>query len=672
MMKPAAFVLCAVMVAVATGLAPRPVLAQAAPAFTMPPVEDFTRRPKMGSLQYSADGTRFAVREEFRGRMNLVVGQVAGGALTRVTGYEREGDVGGFAWVGNDWLVFFLTDLKRGLAEQRGGGLFAVKADGSNSRRLAPTVDDCIALNQLCRYTALWSRVPGSDRELIVESNERSAKSPDLYRLDLESGRRTLLTSENPGQVRHWVLDREMQPRAAVSHDGKTLTNTFWLRDSGSAPWRRVMSSLEFEPGVTPLAFGPDGTLYVSSNRKSDTAAIYKWDLAKAEEGERIAFHPLVDLTLQPPSDGAIGGPVSPLIFDPQTRELIGIAVDADKPETYWLRAEEAQLQASIDRALPGADNSIRKLGDGRFAIRSRSDRDPGSYFIFDPVRRALQEVGRPYAWIDPTRMARVEVVRYKARDGMEIPGYLTLPAGKEAKNLPLVAWIHGGPWARDDWGWEADAQFLASRGYAVFQPNFRGSTGFGLKHLTSSFKKLGQEMQNDVTDGILNLVERGVVDRNRICIGGGSYGGYATMMGLVREPGLFKCGINVVGVTDLNWWLDLGYTDFNRWDADAATAWLTRTIGDPRADAEMMRANSPRLQAERIKAPVLFVHGGGDVRVPIKHAEGMRDAMKARDLPFEWVVYPEEGHGFIKESNRTDFYRRMEAFLARHLGPGR
>jgi dipeptidyl aminopeptidase/acylaminoacyl peptidase len=291
---------------------------------------------------------------------------------------------------------------------------------------------------------------------------------------------------------------------------------------------------------------------------------------------------------------------------------------------------------------------------------------------VLDLDKRQLLELGRPRAWIKPTSMGRTEVLRYKARDGLEIPGYLTLPAGREPKNLPLVAWIHGGPWARDGWGWSPEVQFLASRGYAVFQPNYRGSTGFGLKHLTSSFKKLGQDMQNDVTDGIEHLVKQGTVDRNRVCIGGGSYGGYATMMGLAREPSLFKCGINLVGVTDLFWWLDLGYTDFNSYDPEASFTFLSATVGDPGKDTEMMRANSPRLQADKIKAPVLFIHGGGDRRVPIKHAEAMRDAMQERGLPYEWVVYPEEGHGFMKESNRTDYLKRIESFLLKHLGPGR
>ncbi len=186
---------------------------------------------------------------------------------------------------------------------------------------------------------------------------------------------------------------------------------------------------------------------------------------------------------------------------------------------------------------------------------------------------------------------------------------------------------------------------------------------------MTSSFKKLGQTMQDDVTDGIRHLIDQGIVDPDRVCIGGGSYGGYATMMGLVKEPGMFHCGIDEAGVVDLIWWEELGYTDFNQGNPDAAEAYLNVTIGDLKTDRAMMELYSPRLHADKIKAPVLIVHGAGDRRVPIKHAEGMRDALKAAGKEVEWVVYAEEGHGFTKPENRIDRYKKIEAFLSKHLG---
>jgi dipeptidyl aminopeptidase/acylaminoacyl peptidase len=448
------------------------------------------------------------------------------------------------------------------------------------------------------------------------------------------------------------------------------LISTFWYRDSASAPWREIVSFSNLGAGLYPIAFAADGTLYVSSNRLTNTASIYKFDPTKNGEGERIVYHPTADIGFASDHDQiAIGAPASPLVFDSESNELIGVAIEGDKPEFYWLRADEDRVQRAIDGALPGKINHIRKLPLAQYFVRSTSDRDPGTYYIFDSTKGRLQEIGRPYKNIDPKKMGATEVVRYKARDGLEIPGYLTLPTGKAARNLPLVVWVHGGPWARDEFGWEYEVQFMVSRGYAVFQPNYRGSTGLGRKHFESSFKKLGQSMQDDVSDGVDYLTAKGIVDPKRVCIGGGSYGGYATMMGLVKEPGRYRCGIDVVGVVDLFWWLELGYTDFNLIDAEATTAFLSRTVGDPGQDEEMMRANSPRLHPEKVQAPVLFVQGGGDMRVPIKHAESMRDGLKSLGKPFEWVVYPEEGHGFMKEENRADYLRHIESFLAKHLG---
>jgi dipeptidyl aminopeptidase/acylaminoacyl peptidase len=212
--------------------------------------------------------------------------------------------------------------------------------------------------------------------------------------------------------------------------------------------------------------------------------------------------------------------------------------------------------------------------------------------------------------------------------------------------------------------------QFLASRGYAVLQPNFRGSTGFGRKHITASFKQWGQAMQDDISDGVRHLVAEGIVDEKRVCIGGGSYGGYATLMGLVKDPRQYRCGISVVGVSDLLWMYELGYSDFASYRPETADAHLAVTMGDEKADRAMLEMYSPRRHADKIEAPVLFVHGADDRRVPIKHAEGMRDALKAVGKPFEWVVYSGEGHGFMKPENRLDYYRKMEAFLGRHNPP--
>ena len=633
------------------------------------PIEDFARRPKLDRLTFSPDGKQFAALQEVNGRMNLVVVDLACGSMRNVTRFEAS-DVTGYRWISDKRLIFSLIDYKAGLADQRGGGLLAVDADGRDGKQLSLTGKECEDSMRRCRGTVFQARVPGSTDEIIAVSNERVQDSPDLIRLDTRSGKRTLLTSANPGRVAHWVLDHNLVPRAALSSDAKAVESTFWYRDDADRAWRKIRTFKFFEPHFEPLGFTPDGALYVASNLESgDKMAIHKFDPKTGLPGERIARHPDVDLGLvEDPRNP--GPPSSPLIFDPTSGELIGLQIAGDKPETVWLDDKRARLQSTIDRSLSaGSVNTVRPLHENKAVVFSRNGSDPGIYYLFDQDNRELRELVRPRAWINPAQMGRVEPFRYKARDGLEIPAYLTLPAGKAPKNLPLVVWVHGGPWARDDYGWDPDAQFFASRGYAVLQPNYRGSTGFGRKHFNAGMKQLGQSMQDDVTDGVRKLIADGTVDAARVCIGGGSYGGYATMMGLVREPTMFKCGINVVGVVDLKWWIDLGYTDFNLGDAAGSEAYLKRTVGDPVADAAMMEANSPRLHADRVNAPVLIIHGGGDRRVPIAHGEAMRDALKAKGKEVEWLVFPDEGHGFMKESSRAEYYRRMEAFLAKYLG---
>ena len=258
--------------------------------------------------------------------------------------------------------------------------------------------------------------------------------------------------------------------------------------------------------------------------------------------------------------------------------------------------------------------------------------------------------------------------VRYPARDGMSIPAWLTLPRGVEAKSLPLVVYVHGGPWVHGaTWHWNDEAAYLASLGYAVLEPAFRGSTGWGYKLFRASFKQWGRAMQDDLDDAMDWVVKQGIADPARACIMGASYGGYAVMMGLARDPARWKCGINYVGVTDINLMFDVTWSDsadstFMRYSAK-------ERIGDPEKDAEQLRATSPLAQADRIRAPVLMAYGANDYRVPIVHGQKMKDALASRNVPVEWVVYADEGHGFLIQENRFDFYRRVAEFLDKHIG---
>ena len=641
--------------------APRSEAADASSAQLIPAI-DFAKAPKFSQVQFAPDGLRFAALQDLDGRANLTVGDLVAGKLTRVTSFTTY-DVRSYNWISNSRLVLSLYDAKKGLAEQRGGGLFALNRDGTEPKELSPTFESCGANGKSCRQIGFVRRISGSEDEIIASANERDSQTEDLYRLNTRTGKKVLLTAQNPGKVSKWILDTNSIPRAAISDDG--LSQTFWYRDTTDSPWRKISNSVGEAPKMRPAAFDTDGSLLVYSNMESDRYNVYEFDAKTGKQGKLVLSDPVADI-----DDTEIVGPASVIAPPSLGFKIVGIEFQSDKPQTAWFDDRYAQLQALLDASLPkGNVNEFGILQDGDVVIQSYSDRDPGEYFLYHAKDKQLEEVLRPRDWIKPEQMSPMTVVRYKARDGLEIPGYLTLPVSKSPRKLPLVAVIHGGPWARDDWGFEPDVQFLASRGYAVFQPNYRASEGYGRRHLEAGFKQLGESMQDDITDGIRYLIAQGLVDADRVCIDGTSYGGYATMMGLIKEPDMFKCGIDEAGVIDLFWWHELGYTDFNQADPDAAEASLSVRIGDTKVDHDLLVKNSPRLHADKVKAPVMIIHAVRDQRVPFQHAEGMRDALKAAGKSVEWVVYPDEAHGFVKLENRVDRYNKIEAFLKQNIG---
>ncbi len=621
------------------------------------PVEDFFRHSKFSGAVLSPNGQFLAAIAPVNGRQNLVVVDLKGKSSVAVTAF-KENDVSNIRWVNNKRLVYSTIDFKAGLGEQRGGGFYAIDRDGQAPREIAPSAANLMSSGmRVYRYTRMLARVGDDSDEIFAVTNERSAKFSDVYRLNTRTGAKQLLTFDAPGGVTSWVVDREGVPRAAVQIE-KAEIFKLWVRPTAAAPWKLVhTSSLKDGDGVTPLAFDWAGALYVSARAKDDDkAAIYKLETDTGALGEKIASDPFYDLT-----DG--------LIFDSVQKTLVGVAVNGDKPSFVWLDQQWSRWHGMLDATLPNRINRLSRTTDSSsLLVVSQSDRVAAEYFLFDPVNRKLEEVGAAQPWMNANSLGERVFMRYESRDGAGIPAYVTYPPKVERSNLPLVVFVHGGPWVRgDEWTYDPMAQFLATRGYAVLQPNFRGTEGNGWRHFRSSWKQWGLTMQDDLTDGVQNLVKKGIVDPKRVCIMGASYGGYATMMGLVKDPDLYKCGINYVGVTDpvllhTVTWSDTSDSDWTRYR-------MNDMIGDPDKDKELMSRASPLQRAAEIKAPILMAYGGEDFRVPLIHGERMKAALDARGVPVEWVVYREEGHGWLKEENQYDFARRVEKFLARHIG---
>ncbi|MBI3150192.1 MAG: S9 family peptidase [Betaproteobacteria bacterium] len=636
-------------------------------------VEDFFKNPQYYGVKLSPDGTHLAATAPSDGRMNLVVIALKERKGVRLTNY-KDSDVVNFDWVNNDRLVFSLGNINEpsGSEKKYVGGLFAVDRDGKNARVLVPTAEAMGKSGQVVlRLSFFLSRTREPSDEIIALANDRNAKNPDIYRLNTKTGRKTLLTWENPGRVEQWVVDKDGAPRAAVSLDDK-LRETMWWRPNADAKWVELAQYDLFEKNILPLDFGYDGTFYVLSNLGRDKYALYTYDPEKKSLKDLVFEHPEVDVAM---ANGVMPD-ASALLYDPKTRKLVGVRFDAMKPGVKWLDEPWAKAAASLDASLPGRVNAFRPPfeGSNRMVVYSYSDRHSGTWYLFDAAAKQIEEVVAMRPWLKEADLVAMQPLSFKARDGLDIPAYLFLPKGSEGKKLPLVVNIHGGPHVRaDSWGLQPwgpiESQFLAQQGFAVLLTNFRMTPGFGHRLFTSGIRQIGKAMQEDLEDGVEHLVKEGLVNPDKVCLYGASYGGYATLWGLVKTPDKYRCGIAALAVTDLP--LQLTSTQGDTVDSEEGSYFWARMVGDPRKEVAELRAVSPAYHADRIKAPTLLIFGEADRRVPLEQGEKMKAALEKAGKKTEWMAKPEEGHGFAKIENRVDMYTHMLKFLNEHLGAG-
>jgi dipeptidyl aminopeptidase/acylaminoacyl peptidase len=509
------------------------------------------------------------------------------------------------------------------------------------------------------RPVTILRTLPGDTDDIIVHETTYSAgqqpRSGPLYRMDTRTGRKTEISGGKPDSAlsEGWIVDRNGVPRGYEASDAESTR--IYYRASAEAPWQKLDEFKRLAGNTWSLAaLSPDeNVLWASSRKGRDTAAIIRYDVASKAFGEVVAEHPRVDL--------------SDLRGDKQA--IRGVHYEADRGGTAWFDESLAKTQAMVDKALADTVNTLSWSEDRQHVlVTAYSDLRPSSYYLLDVKAGKLEWLADSRPWIDPKAMSPMTPVRYAARDGLEIPAYLTIPRGSSGKKLPLVVNVHGGPWvAGDTWRWNPEVQFLASRGYAVLQPNFRGTTRYGWKHYSSSFKQWGLAMQDDITDGVKWAIDQGIADPERICIYGASYGGYAAMMGVAKTPEVFKCAINYVGVTDLPLLMTASWSD--SFNSDFVRFSNRHQIGDVDSDLDRLKATSPDQLADRIKAPVLMAYGGSDVRVVPQHGTRMRDALEKAGRPPEWMLVDEEGHGYRKLENQVMFYGAMEKFLDKNIG---
>ncbi len=634
-----------------------------APAGAPVPIENFFQSAQFSDALMSPDGRFVAMRVASKGsRATLATLELASMKVTPVAAFA-DADIGTLYWVNDKRLVFSLTDLRVAKGEVRfAPGVFAVDRDGAALRQLVERDHEFVTTDTTSKMLPWNTFVHGpigkqEGNEVLVVQYEGYGKSVDttarLQRLNTLTGR--VVELEAPPNSVRWLVDQAGTPRIAVTSQGKLRAMHY--NDPASGQWRKLVQFEQLsDDAIDPVFLAPDNTLIVRARLGKDKAALYRYDLA---------HNAVLPTALLASDEFDID---ASFISDQQ--KLLGMRYPIDAEVTQWFDARMAASQKAVDALLPGTSNRIlpsQRAQTPYLLVYAFSDQQPGLYFLFNTETRKLTRLGAQHPQIDPARMASKDMVHYAARDGLTIPAYLTMPPGAAKKNLPMVVLVHGGPHVRGGyWDWDPQAQFLASRGYVVFEPEYRGSTGFGVRHFKAGWKEWGLAMQNDVADGTRWAIAQGIADPKRICIAGASYGGYATLMGLINDPELYRCGIDWVGVTDLDLLISVGWSDLSDGYKKYGVPLL---IGDARLDAARFNATSPLMQAARIKQPLLLAYGGRDERVPKIHGTKFYDAVKVGNADVEWLVYPEEGHGWRLPATQVDFWRHVEKFLARQIG---
>ena len=606
------------------------------------PAKDFFANPERAYFRLSEDGRTLGFMQPVATadggrRMNVFVQPLQGSRLVgepRVLTKETARDINLYYWKGNNTILY---DKDFGGDEN----FHVVAVDVKSGKVTDLTPGDKI------RATIL-DILLDDPHHILVSHNRRDASVFDVYRIDVRSGKETLV-AQNPGDVIGWMTDHAGKLRVAIQSVGIN-TSLLYRADEKSA-FKPIITT-DYKTEVEPAFFTFDNRkLYAISNRGRDKKALVVIDPAKPGAEQTLFEHSEVDL--------------GNATFSRLRKKLATVEYVAARPERKIFDPQTKVLFDRIGAKLPGYELVLQSntKAEDKYIVAAFSDLTPGARYLYDGKSDSITKLGDINAKIPASAMAAMKPVSYKSRDGLTINGYLTLPVGRDPKNLACVVNPHGGPWFRDTWGYNPEVQFLANRGMCVLQMNFRGSTGYGRAFWEASFGQWGLKMQDDITDGVQWLIAQGIADPKRVAIYGGSYGGYATLAGVAFTPELYAAAVDYVGVSNLFTFIE---TFPPYWKPMLPKFY--EMVGDPKKDEARMRATSPAFHADRIKTPLMVVQGARDPRVNKNESEQVVAALKQRGVAVEYILKENEGHGFRNEENQFEFYGRMESFLQKHL----
>ncbi len=592
--------------------------------------------PERMRARISPDGARLAYLAPSDGVINIWV-RTIGEEDDKVVTHDDNRGIYRYYWAQDGRHILYMQDA--------GGDenwlLYSVDIESGEVSALTPYEGVQVRLVEYSKH---------HPNTVVIAMNRQDPRLHDVYRLDLETGELTL-AARNPGNIIGWMTDFDLKVRGALAMTPTGETELL-VRDDEDATWETVVSWGDEDSMVSsPIAFTKDGgSVLMIDSRNANAGRLVRLDL-KTRELEVIAGDPTYD--------------VSDVMLNPDTYKVE--AVSFTRARSEWM---------VLDRDVMADFEAISKLDDGDFSITSY-DNDyntwtvaftkadgPVSFYLYD---RGTKEgtflfVHRPE--LEDYTLAPMEPISFTSRDGLTINGYITYPPGSSRRNLPMVLNVHGGPWARDQWGYNPEAQWLANRGYVCLQVNFRGSTGYGKDFLNAGDKEWGRKMQNDLVDAVNWAIDNGIADPERVAIYGASYGGYAALVGATFTPDVFCCAVPMMGPSNLVSFLE-----------SIPPYWTTmqemmyKRVGNPETESEFLRSRSPLFKVDQVKIPMLIAQGANDPRVVQAESDQFVEAMRAKGLEVEYIVFEDEGHGFAKPENRLKFYGEAEKFLAKYLG---
>lgn len=619
--------------------------AQARTTVPLIPLEHFFDNPEIAGAQISPDGRWLSYLKPYKGKLNVYVRPVDGANTDeRVMTTDTLRPVGQYFWSRDGRYILYAQD-KGGNENFR---IYAVDPTQSG----VPVARDLTPFDKVrAAIFAVPRRTPG---KILIGLNRRDPSAFDAYWLDIASGKLDLAV-QNPGRHGNYLIDNSGQIRVATQST-PTGANEILVRAKDGDPWK-TLATYPATENVTPLRISPDGRhLYVRSD--AGTANLSRLLLIDLNTGKET----LVES--DPKNEVDFGSAV----FSEVTDSLIATTYVADTVRVYPRSGKIKKLLADVRKLHDGTPGITSSTADeGKYVISFNSPTDPGATYLYDAKTGQSKFLFRPRPWLKPAELSTVAPVSFKARDGLTLHGYVTTPRGVQAKNLPMVLLVHGGPWSRDTWGYQSEAQLLANRGYAVLQVNYRGSTGYGKSFFNAAVREFSGKMHTDLLDGVTWAVQQGIADPKKVGIYGGSYGGYATLVGVTFSPDRFACGVDYVGPSSL---VTLVESFPPYWRPFMEASWF-RFVGDPAKaeDRADMLARSPLSRVDSIRVPLLVVQGANDPRVTKLEADQLVAALRDRGVKVKYIVAANEGHGFANPNNRMALYRAMEQFFGECLG---